>query len=110
MVKDIYQLPITNKPNNIFRAQVVVDGENRECRLTLRYREVCRYWTMDVADLNGNEIVVNVPLVTGVNILEQMHYLGLGAVILIDRLKTGKAAASSDELGDGTIMLWGSEG
>jgi hypothetical protein len=109
-LKNLYRLPVTNKPNNIFRAQVVVDGENREYILTLRYREVCRYWTMDVADLNGNDILVNVPLVTGVNLFQQLGYLGLGAVILIDRLNTGKSAAAADELGYGTIMLWGSEG
>lgn len=110
MVKNVYQLPVTNRPNNTLRAQVVVDGENREYLLALRYREVCKYWTMDVADLSGNAILVNIPLVTGVNLLEQMHHLGLGAAVLIDRMNTGKAAAGADELGSSVIMLWGSEG
>ena len=109
-VKDLYQLPVTNKPNSTFRAQVVVNGENREYRLTLRYREVCGYWTMDVADLTGKEILVNVPLVTGINILHQLGYLGLGAVVLIDRMNSGKDAANAAELGDSVVMLWGSEG
>lgn len=106
-IQKAYLLPITPRPNQQIRAQVVVDGENREFRLTFRYREVCGYWTLDIADLSGSEILTNVPLLSGEDLLYPFRHLDLGAIVLADTLNSGKPAANASELGESVLMLWG---
>lgn len=108
VIKDYKELRIKNTPNNTFKAQVIVDGKRKELVITTRYREVCKYWTMDVRDAAGNDIVVNVPLLSGTNILDAFKHLNLGSVVLWDFANTGKAAANAAELGNDVKMFWGS--
>lgn len=99
---------MSNSPNNTMRVYVKVDGKTREFVLTTRYREVCKYWTLDIADINGNYLLVNVPMLSMENILEPFEYLGIGGIVLVDMNNTGKAAADASELGDSVKFVWGS--
>lgn len=44
--------------------------------LTLKWFELASAWLLDIADSNGNPIVVGIPLVTGCDLLGQYDHLG----------------------------------
>ena len=74
------EIPLT--PDNQY-FQVSLGGVNYSLRIV--WRDVAG-WIMDVSDQAGNSILSGVPLVTGVDLLEQYPELGMpGAmVVLID--------------------------
>lgn len=41
-------------------------------------------WELDILDTNDNPIVGGIPLVTGINLLEQYEYLALGGGLLVE--------------------------
>lgn len=76
----VYQIPVTNNPE---RFQITLAGVD--------YILLCRWndateggWVIDI--LNGNNsapIAANIPLVTGVNLLDGLAYLGIGGSLFV---------------------------
>lgn len=40
-------------------------------------------WALDIADVNNNQILCGVPLVTGADLLAQYAYLGIGGALFV---------------------------
>lgn len=73
-----YEIPLT--PDNQY-FQVSLGGVNYSLRIV--WRDVAG-WIMDVSDNAGNAILFGVPLVTGVDLLEQYPELGMpGALVVV---------------------------
>lgn len=47
-------------------------------QVTVRWNSQNQTWVLDLADQGNNPLVLGIPLVTGVDLLEQYGYLGLG--------------------------------
>lgn len=108
-ITDYYILPVTNSPNQHFQADVVIDGETRRLGLVLGFREAIGCWTLDISDAAGKALLTGVPLVCGTNVLAPFGGLKLGALVVLDTLNSGAAAAGAGNLGDSMLLLWGSE-
>lgn len=103
-------VPLTGAPNQSFAIQLTVNGKPLTLNLTLGYSEMAGYWEFGIADVNGNELIASVPLITGwypaANILGQYQYLAIGSAYL---LNTGNA--TTDYPGPTNLnlfsLLWG---
>ena len=112
MIVDPYLLPVTSRPNQTFKAKVVIDKQNVELTIQLNYREVCGYWTMSITDKDGRMLLANVPLIKGegetANILYQFGYLGLGFLAVVDASGSGADYPNALQLGTDFVLVWGS--
>jgi hypothetical protein len=111
-MRDPYILPVSNRLNQVFRAKLIIDGAARDVSLTLVYREVCDYWTLDIAEPEGRSILMGLPLTRSEaavpSLLEQFEYLGLGTLSLIDTSGGTDDYPTSAGLGSDFVMVWGS--
>lgn len=92
----IYRVPLTNIPQ-IF--QIALGGV--EYLLTCRYNDAeDAGWLIDIADLTtALPIVSNIPLVTGVNLLSGLAYLGINGILFVYTDGDQNAVPTFDNLG-----------
>ncbi len=69
-------------------------------QLTIQWRDGgdCG-WVLDIADVNSNPIVQGIPLVTGVNLLQQYAYLGIGGELWVATTGDPPAVPTYENLG-----------
>ena len=103
-------IPLNVAQNQTFTVQLTVNGSPLTLLLTLAYYSMAGYWSLSVANVNGELLVASVPLITGwypaANILAQYQYLNIGSAYL---LNTGNAPV--DYPGQNNLnqfsLLWG---
>jgi hypothetical protein len=75
--------------------------------LTLIYRNVSQGgWVLDIADQNSNPILQGIPLVTGVNLLEQYDYLEFGGQLWVQTSSDPDAVPTFQNLGEDGQIYW----
>lgn len=57
--------------------------------LTILWNNFNNTWTLDIADDAGNGILSGIPLVVGVNLLQQYDYLNFGGMLVANVDVTG---------------------
>lgn len=67
-------------------------------KLALQWRGMAG-WVMDIAKQDGTPMVQGIPLVTGVNLLEQYAYLGIGGALIVSTDGDPDALPTYDNLG-----------
>ncbi len=68
-----YEIPTSNIPQVI---SISLAGVTY--KLTNKWNVSGNCWVLDIADTNSNPILSGIPLVTGVDLLEQYGYLNFG--------------------------------
>ena len=63
-------------------------------------------WAMDIADQAGNALLSGLPLVSGVDMLEQYAHLGIGGALSILNTAGGDLAPTFDNLGIDTRLIF----
>ena len=63
-------------------------------------------WILSIADNQGNPIVSSIPLVTGVDLLGQYQYLGLGGSLYVQTPANLGAVPTYDELGVSSFLYF----
>lgn len=104
----MYIVPLTTSPNQTFTSTIPVNGGKIKFNFFLRYNTEQKCWEMDIRDKNKNPLVVSVPLVCGLNILEQYDYLNIGSAYIAktdSNLTTDRP--NEYNLGSTFILLWG---
>lgn len=103
----MYVVPLTNSPNQKFSCTIPVDGKSITLNFFLTYNSQAGYWTMDLYDTKQNPIIVSIPLLCGLNLLEQNSYLNIGSAYIC---KTDSTLASnkpdSSNLGTIYLLMW----
>lgn len=51
-------------------------------QLLTRWCAPANCWVVDIMDSNGNDVLDGIPLVTGVDLLDQFGYLGFGGQLI----------------------------
>ena len=103
-------IPLTSAPNQKFAVQLTVNGEPLTLNPTLSYQSMSGYWQLSIDDVNGNELIASVPLITGwypaANLLAQYQYLEIGSAYL---LNTGNASTDYPNASNIGLfsLLWG---
>lgn len=108
-----YQLiPLLPSPNQTFNCTLKVNGgKSLNFKFFLRFNEIARYWTMDIADSNTGDSVLNsIPLVPGDypagNILSQYDYLMIGSAYLIRINDFASQYPDAANLGTDWALVW----
>lgn len=103
-------VPLTSNPNQTIQVTLVVDGANLTLRLSIAYNSMSGYWSMDIADQNGNDIIVGIPLITGdwpsANLLMQQRYLKIGSCYIINFGQVATDYPDATNLGSDFLLLW----
>ena len=103
-------VPLTSQPNQLFTAQLTVDGEALVLNLGMRWSYMAGYWVLDIYSAQGESLLTGIPVVTGVwpaaNLLAQYGYLAIGSAYV---LSNGSQNDYPDdaELGSSFYLLWG---
>jgi predicted Zn-dependent protease with MMP-like domain len=74
----VQEIPLTSAPQTF---QILL-GSNY-FKLAFQWRDPSPGWVLDIVDSTGNPIVQGIPLVTGVDLLEQFQYLGIGGQLRV---------------------------
>lgn len=89
-----FEVPLTNAPQRI-----TTSLGSTLYQLTVRWNVAMNAWMLDIADSSGNNIVTAIPLVTGVNLLEQYDYLNFGVLLFAFTDSDLDAPPTFDNLG-----------
>ncbi len=74
--------------------------------MTVQWRNAIGQWLLDIADANGNALVSGLPLITGVNLLEQYRYLGFNGGLWVQGADDPDDLPTYDDLGVGSHLYW----
>lgn len=76
----LFKIPVTNAPQSF---QISLAGKDYTC--TCRWNDAeDAGWILDFSDAEtSTPIVANIPLVTGVNLLDGLDYLGFGGKLYV---------------------------
>lgn len=103
-------VPITSDPNQSIRASLIVNGDALILNLTIYWNAYGQFWQMNVADQTGNDLVLGVPLLSGVwpaaNVLAPYEYLVIGAAYLINLDGAATDLPDDSNLGTAWALLW----
>src|SRR5580698_6902898 len=75
---------LDSSPNQTRYVTVSINGATQTFFLEINYNELAEYWTMDISDANQNLLLSGIPLVTGLNILFQFAYMGIGSIYVLN--------------------------
>jgi hypothetical protein len=90
-----FEIPLTPAAQTFLVTLVGV-----QYQFTLQWRDAEEGgWTLDIADSGGSPIVSGVPLVTGVDLLAQYQYLGIGGELWVQTDVDPAAVPTYDNLG-----------
>lgn len=73
-----YTIPLTTDPQTF---EILLAGVNYT--LTSKWNDIAQGWFLDIADSNANPMACGIPLVTGVDLLDGLEYLGLGGSLFV---------------------------
>jgi len=99
----LYKIPLQPGVPQTFAA--TLDG--LQYTLTLRYRDdPAGGWVLDIGDNAGNPVVTGIPLVTGINLLEQYAHLGFVGGLYVQTTSDPDAVPTFDNLGGDALLYW----
>jgi hypothetical protein len=101
-----YKIPLTADPDQNFKCTVPINNLNISLFFRLKYNTVADYWMISVSDSKRNTMLDNIPLVTGVNILDQFSYLGIGSAMIINTGNNSSDSPTDSNISDFTLV-WG---
>lgn len=103
----IQRLHIDNTHNQLFKISVEVDETVITLEIFLRYNTMAGYWVISITDANTGELLLDsVPLLPGVNLLEQYGYLKIGSCGIINMSNLSMDALDDTNLGQDFVWDW----
>lgn len=63
-------------------------------------------WTLDILDVGNNPLVLGCPLVTGMDLLAQYEYLGIGGPLIVMSDSNSDNVPTFDNLGDASHLYF----
>lgn len=97
-----FEIPLTPGPQTF---TVSLSGIDYRMRVHWRDTEQAG-WVLDIADASNSPVIQGIPLVTGIDLLEQYAYLKLGGVLWCQTTADPDAAPTFDNLGAGAHLYW----
>ena len=97
----VYEIPTSPTPQTF---SITLSGVQYQC--ALRWNTASSCWTLDLSDANGNLILGSIPVIPGVNLLEQFDYLELGGALVASTDYDPNAVPTFDNLGSTGHLYW----
>lgn len=99
-------IPLDDSPNQTWQTTVSINDGVATFFVTLRYNEIAGYWAMTLQDANQNLLVDSWPLVTGLNLFQQLDYLGIGSMYILNTGNANTNYPNNQNLGNQFTMVW----
>lgn len=96
-----YEIPLSATPQQF---DISLGGTTYQ--LTLSWNVALQSWVLDIRDASGNDILLGVPLVTGVNLLAQYPHLGFNGSLIVQTDHNPDAIPTYDNLGDTSHLFF----
>jgi hypothetical protein len=93
------EIPLRSDASQTF--EVELEGSIYFCRVI--WNERLQYWTIGISDVDRNVLVDGVPLLIGVDVIEQ-YGLGIGGLFMVDSEGEG-AEATFDNVGNRVKLI-----
>lgn len=104
----MYIVPLTTSPNQTFTSTIPINGGKIKFNFFLKYNTEQKCWEMDLCDKNKNPLVASIPLVCGLNILEQYDYLNIGSAYIVKTDPNITVDRPNEyNLGSTFLLVWG---
>lgn len=97
----VYEIPTSPKPQTF---SITLSGVQYQCALRWNVTAAC--WLFDLRDSSGALIIGSVPVIPGVNLLEQFDYLELGGTLVAQVDYDAAAVPTFDNLGSTGHLYW----
>lgn len=100
-------------PNQTFKVVITFDDKKQTFFLSFSYKELCEYWVMTLQDIYQNNLLSNIPLITGGglleagNLLKQFGYKMLGSMIIYKARQNDRDYPGPKDLGVDFELYWG---
>jgi hypothetical protein len=100
-------IPLDSNPGQTWTATGSINGGLVTIGAALNFNEIAGYWVISIYDSSGNLLLDSLPLVTGLNILAQFRYLGIGSMFVLNASGvTTPNYPNSTDLGSDFVLLW----
>lgn len=104
----MYVVPLTTSPNQTFTTTIPVNGKKLKVKIFLKYNTEQKCWTMNLKDEKNISVISGVPLVCGLNILEQQSYMKVGSCYIVKiNPNISRSKPNEFDLGTNFLMVWG---
>lgn len=104
----MYIIPTTTSPNQTFTSTIPIDGRKIKLYFFLRYNTEQNCWQMDISNSNKEILVSSIPLICGLNLLDQYSYLGIGSAYIAKTDNNISSDRPNDKnLGNTFLLVWG---
>lgn len=74
----VFEIPLVSTPQ---RLSVTLNGVSYN--MLVKWCDPNQSWTLDILDSSNSPLVQGIPLVTGVDLLGQYGYLGIGGQLIV---------------------------
>lgn len=86
----------------------LVGKRNINILLKLRYHDLYNLWVGDIIDnTSGEDLIVGLPMVLGINLLEQYSYMDIGEAYLVKTEPSDLMQPDNITLGSTFVLIWG---
>jgi hypothetical protein len=92
-----FQIPVVPKQAQKFK--ITISGTTHIFTIKWNGQIEGGCWVLDIADINENDLVTALPLVTGANLLAPFAYLGLGFLLLVQTEGDADAVPTYENFG-----------
>jgi hypothetical protein len=99
--------PLDSSPNQTWQVAVNINGGISTFFVTLRYNDIADYWCLTLQDATQDLLVDSWPLVTGLNLFQQLEYLGIGSMYILNTGAANTDFPNNQNLGSQFAMIWG---
>lgn len=89
-----YEIPLSPQPQTL---NIQLAGVGYILRVV--FNEASQCWSIDISDAENNPIVHGIPMVTGVDLLGQYEYLGIGGALVAQTDYAADAVPTFENLG-----------
>lgn len=85
MANSAFEIPLQGSTNQAFSIPILGITYNMTLRWNAQDNDNDQEgtWYLDIADVNGTQIVGGIPLITGADLLAQYDYLGFGFQLVV---------------------------
>lgn len=98
----VFEIPLSPQPQR-FKIQL----GSVFYQMTVRWNDATEGgWTADLADTDGNPILLTIPFITGADLLAQFSYLGTPGELLVQTQQETDAVPTYVNLGDASRVYF----
>ena len=99
-------LPLYNFPNNTYSIPIEINEKNITFNLFFSYNQEAQYWTIDILNDKNENIVCNIPLLTGQNLFQGLDYLEIGKLYIMRKSDMADEIPNSNNLDTDYWLIW----